>query len=274
MLWAVELPFSVARWLSIPSSDGEWDWRRKWLSMAALPGASLLLLLEASNLRGGDVGDALGWRVGGVSGGESSGVSGGVPAWSVALGVGGALGVLLGACPPSRRPRAYGLLVAAGFASVVAWLDLLANEVVAVIQCVGVSFGLSTSVLGLTLVAVGNSVGDLIADTAVARRGDVRMAVASCFGSPLLNDIIGLGLSLTVHALRYGPMASPLSKQCRLAYCFLYPALLASLIAFPANGFTIGPRVAAALLALYLLFMSASVLVETGTIPAALLCWA
>ena len=37
-----------------------------------------------------------------------------------------------------------------------------------------------------------------MADTAVARAGKPAMGVSSCFGSPLLNDVLGLGIALTV----------------------------------------------------------------------------
>ena len=54
-------------------------------------------------------------------------------------------------------------------------------------------------ILGFTVLAIGNSLGDLVADTAVARAGKPATGVASCFGSPLLNDVLGLGISLTVY---------------------------------------------------------------------------
>ena len=57
---------------------------------------------------------------------------------------------------------------------------------------------MAPAILGLTVLAVGNSVGDWVADTAVARAGKPAMGVASCFGSPLLNDVLGLGIALTV----------------------------------------------------------------------------
>ena len=55
-----------------------------------------------------------------------------------------------------------------------------------------------TAILGLTVLAIGNSVGDWVADTAVSRAGHPEMGVASCFGSPLLNDVIGLSVALIV----------------------------------------------------------------------------
>ena len=53
-------------------------------------------------------------------------------------------------------------------------------------------------ILGLTVLAIGNSVGDWVADTAVARAGKPGMGISSCFGSPLLNDVIGLSVALIV----------------------------------------------------------------------------
>lgn len=57
---------------------------------------------------------------------------------------------------------------------------------------------MSVAILGLTVLAIGNSVGDWVADTAVARAGQPGMGVASCFGSPLLNDVLGLSVALIV----------------------------------------------------------------------------
>lgn len=48
------------------------------------------------------------------------------------------------------------------------------------------------------VLAVGNSVGDWAANTAVSRDGHSEIGVASCFRSPLLNDVIGLSVALIV----------------------------------------------------------------------------
>lgn len=74
---------------------------------------------------------------------------------------------------------------------------LLAYHGLSVYFCL-CAFSLALAILGLTVLAVGNSVGDWVADTAVARAGKPAMGVASCFGSPLLNDVLGLGIALTV----------------------------------------------------------------------------
>ena len=47
-----------------------------------------------------------------------------------------------------------------------------------------------------------------MADTAVARAGKPAMGVSSCFGSPLLNDVLGLGIALTVSCTSVHHMCS------------------------------------------------------------------
>ena len=53
------------------------------------------------------------------------------------------------------------------------------------------------------MLAIGNSVGDWVADTAVARAGKPGMGISSCFGSPLLNDVIGLSVALIVSKFQF-----------------------------------------------------------------------
>ena len=55
-----------------------------------------------------------------------------------------------------------------------------------------------TAILGLTVLAVGNSVADWVADTVVARRGRPEMAFASCFGAPLITHVMGLSFAIIV----------------------------------------------------------------------------
>lgn len=49
--------------------------------------------------------------------------------------------------------------------------------------------------LGGTVLAWGNCVGDLVADTSMARDGYPAMAVAACFASPLFSLAVGKSAS-------------------------------------------------------------------------------
>jgi sodium/potassium/calcium exchanger 6 len=96
---------------------------------------------------------------------------------------------------PNRAPRWRQLLCFLGFAVAIAWISTIANEVVGVLRTLGVILNMSDAILGLTIFAVGNSLGDLVADITVARLGFPVMALSACFGGPMLNILLGIGLS-------------------------------------------------------------------------------
>lgn len=81
-----------------------------------------------------------------------------------------------------------------GFLVAISWIATIATEVVAVLKTIGVILDISDSLLGLTIFAVGNSLGDLVADITVARLGYPVMALSACFGGPMLNILLGIGL--------------------------------------------------------------------------------
>ena len=76
-----------------------------------------------------------------------------------------------------HRPNTHYLLCFLGFIISIAWISTIAGEVVGVLKTFGVVFGISEALLGLTIFAAGNSVGDLIADITVARLGYPVMAL-------------------------------------------------------------------------------------------------
>lgn len=85
--------------------------------------------------------------------------------------------ILLWTTSPTRRPRYYFLLCFLGFVIAVAWISTIAGEVVGVLKAFGVILDISEAILGLTIFAVGNSLGDLVADVTVARLGYPVMAL-------------------------------------------------------------------------------------------------
>ncbi|KAL1595671.1 hypothetical protein SLS60_009360 [Paraconiothyrium brasiliense] len=105
------------------------------------------------------------------------------------------LGFLLMTTTASRPPRWRSVLCFLGFAVSIAWISSIANEVVGVLKTLGVILNMSDAILGLTIFAVGNSLGDFVADITVARLGFPVMALSACFGGPMLNILLGIGLS-------------------------------------------------------------------------------
>lgn len=105
------------------------------------------------------------------------------------------LALILFTTSPNHPPRWRSLLCFVGFAVAIAWISTIANEVVGVLRTLGVILNMSDAILGLTIFAVGNSLGDLVADITVARLGFPIMALSACFGGPMLNILLGIGLS-------------------------------------------------------------------------------
>ena len=104
-------------------------------------------------------------------------------------------GILLLTTTASNPPRYRFVLCFLGFIVSIAWISTIANEVVGALKAFGVILGISDAILGLTIFAVGNSLGDLVADVTVARLGYPVMALSACFGGPMLNILLGIGLS-------------------------------------------------------------------------------
>lgn len=87
------------------------------------------------------------------------------------------LAILVLSTSEHRKPKFHYLLCFLGFIISIAWISTIAGEVVGVLKTFGVVLGISEGLLGLTIFAAGNSVGDLIADITVARLGYPVMAL-------------------------------------------------------------------------------------------------
>ncbi|KAL6437559.1 hypothetical protein ACFW04_004181 [Cataglyphis niger] len=92
-------------------------------------------------------------------------------------------------------PKYHNIFAFLGFFCAMVTVYLVATEVIAVLQCIGYACSISDAMLGITFLAWGNSIGDLISNVAIARRGFPRMGYAACFGGPMFNTLLGLGLT-------------------------------------------------------------------------------
>lgn len=83
-----------------------------------------------------------------------------------------------------------------GLAMGVFWIDIIAGTLVDLLHCVGVVLGIPGSIMGLTVLAWGNSVGDFFTNKAVAKAGKGNMALTACYAGPVFNMSMGLGVGL------------------------------------------------------------------------------
>ena len=185
--------------------------------------------------------------------------------------------ILLATTAHDKEPKFRPLLCFLGFSVAIAWISTIANEVVGVLKAFGVILNISDAILGLTIFAVGNSCGDLVADITVAKLGYPVMALSACFGGPMLNILLGIGLSgmyMTIRhgmhkhekhpdrPIRYKPYDLDISTTLVISGVTLLITLLGLLIVVPLNGWRMDRKVGIGLIALWSLSTIGNVVVE------------
>ncbi|ELW63717.1 Sodium/potassium/calcium exchanger 6 [Tupaia chinensis] len=130
-------------------------------------------------------------------------IGGLVPVWAVVVTVGtGVASVTFFSTSNNEPPRLHWLFAFLGFLTSALWINAAATEVVNILRSLGVVFRLSNTVLGLTLLAWGNSIGDVFSDFTLARQGYPRMAFSACFGGIIFSILCGNAVGL--HAIVTG----------------------------------------------------------------------
>lgn len=104
----------------------------------------------------------------------------------------------------THRMRNTRLLVNAvsGFVVSLIWIYLTATSAVSLLTTLGLILNIPITILGGTIFAIGNSSNDLVANTAVARRGMPVLAASACFGGPMMNTLLGIGIGGLVQVLK------------------------------------------------------------------------
>lgn len=239
--YLVEWPLALPRRLTIPVIDSD-----KWSRPYAIASATLAPLLFALVWDGKDSGPFM-------------------SSWRVYIG-GTAVGLCLGAAafftttadhPPRRVMLPW---VLAGFLMSILWFYVIANELVATLVALGIILQIDAAVLGLTLLAWGNSVGDLMSNLALSVSGgdSVQIAIAGCYAGPMFNTLVGIGASLALAAWRAHPAPFTVPADRTLFYTlgFLVAGLLWSLAVLPLRGMRPSKTLGCGLLFIYCSFLT------------------
>ncbi|OOQ90883.1 sodium/calcium exchanger protein [Penicillium brasilianum] len=182
-------------------------------------------------------------------------------------------------CKPQALPSAWRpFLSLLGFLVAISWIATIATEVVSVLKTIGVILNISDSLLGLTIFAVGNSLGDLVADITVARLGYPVMALSACFGGPMLNILLGIGLGGLYMTLSPGksspkhdemftrvPYEITISKVLVISGATLLFVLVGLLIVVPLNNWRMDRRIGWGLIAVWCVSTLGNVIAEVAS---------
>ncbi|XP_062540451.1 mitochondrial sodium/calcium exchanger protein-like [Armigeres subalbatus] len=167
------------------------------------------------------------------------------------------------------RPPSYHLVYALiAFAGSIQVIYAVAHEVVSLLITLGLVLKLSKSMLGLSVLAWGNSIGDLFSNITLAKRGYGKMAFAACFGGPLFNLCLGLGITMIVKALKKKDNVAFSREGAMGENCewFLVQLLATVLFVLLLTGFKGRKSLGVIMIVIYLVFLLFCVLGELEVI--------
>lgn len=134
-----------------------------------------------------------------------------------------------------RAPRANAVLSMLAFVQSMVWMSLLADEVAALFESLGLLLDLQADMLGATLLAWGETFPDLVSSIAIVRTGHSMMAISAAFGGPTLNLLVGTGASVLCAILRKGTVPAELTNGVVMLVAMSLVAIFV-LLAVPALG--------------------------------------
>nr|XP_010932662.2 cation/calcium exchanger 1-like [Elaeis guineensis] len=242
-LYLIDMPLYLPRRLTIPDvSEGRWC---RPFAVASATFAPLLVATLWNSKRGG------------------MGTKEGQTVYLYAGLVGLVLGIVALHTTKKGSPPKKVLFpwLAGGFLMSVLWTYIIAEELVGLLVSLGYIFGISPAILGLTVLAWGNSIGDLIANVAMAMNGGhdgAQIAISGCYAGPIFNTLAGLGLSLVVSAwaVHPEPFVIPVTPALFEILGFMIGGLLWALVMLPRKDMKLDRVVGIGLLAIYLFFLS------------------
>lgn len=156
-----------------------------------------------------------------------------------------------------------------GFLMSVTWSYITAQELVGLLVSMAYIFGVKPSILGLTLLAWGNSIGDLVTNLTMALSGGVegaQIAFSGCYAGPIFNTLFGLGLSLIWYCWsKYpSPVVIPSDHNLLRTSGLLAAGLFWALLVLPRRGMRLDRVFGGGLLLIYLVSISLSLFPALG----------
>ncbi|SCU81181.1 LAMI_0B05094g1_1 [Lachancea mirantina] len=145
----------------------------------------------------------------------------------------------------------------------IALISFVVEFVVSMLQTTCKELGVSESILGLTIFAWGNSIGDMVSNITFVKIGVLDVALGACLGGPLLYLVFGVGMDAMLIISQRAASQSDVSLWKRyiefevtgslIVSCFgILAALGIYMIGVPFNDWRIDRKIGVVCLTLYL----------------------
>lgn len=250
LLKAIKVPVEVLLLLTVPVVDTDKEdhnWKRPLNCLHIITGPLVCVLTFQSGAYGVYL------------------IEGEFPVWVLTACIGFFLSGIVFFTTTNEHPPPYHFLFSfLGFVVSALWISTVASEIVSVLHLMGIVLSLSNTVLGLTLLAWGNSVGDCFADITIARQGYPRMAISACFGGIIFNMLIGVGLGCLLQMFHgsHVVMLEPEGMLCWVLSGALGLSLVLSFVLVPMQCFHLNRVYGIFLLIFYVVFLIVALLTE------------
>uniref|UniRef100_A0A8C9ERH8 Sodium/potassium/calcium exchanger 1 n=1 Tax=Pavo cristatus TaxID=9049 RepID=A0A8C9ERH8_PAVCR len=164
--------------------------------------------------------------------------------------------------PDVRNPDSKKFFVITFFGSII-WIAVFSYLMVWWAHQVGETIGISEEIMGLTILAAGTSIPDLITSVIVARKGLGDMAVSSSVGSNIFDITVGLPVPWFLYSVFNG--FSPVAVSSNGLFCaivLLFLMLLFVIISIALCKWKMNKILGLTMFALYFVFLIISVMLE------------
>ncbi|NXM35031.1 NCKX1 protein, partial [Oxyruncus cristatus] len=164
--------------------------------------------------------------------------------------------------PDVRNPDSKKFFVITFFGSIL-WIAVFSYLMVWWAHQVGETIGISEEIMGLTILAAGTSIPDLITSVIVARKGLGDMAVSSSVGSNIFDITVGLPVPWFLFSVFNG--LSPVAVSSNGLFCaivLLFLMLLFVIISIAVCKWKMNKMLGLTMFALYFVFLIISVMLE------------
>ena len=176
--------------------------------------------------------------------------------------------------PLQSRIMTRNLVSIMGFLTSVCAISAIVDQIVSILQLWTTQFHISESILGITVFAWGNSVGDMVSNITFVKTGIVDIALGACFGSPLLYFLFGVGfdglLLMVLNYFNIGRRELPsgwaielsLDSHLQLSTLGVLVAMAIFIVGVPLNGWKIDRRISMLLLLDYTVVTMINIYIE------------
>mmetsp|Transcript_9125 Transcript_9125/g.19049 ORF Transcript_9125/g.19049 Transcript_9125/m.19049 type:complete len:249 (-) Transcript_9125:207-953(-) len=165
--------------------------------------------------------------------------------------------------PDVRRPG-LGKWCYVSFVLSIIWIGLFSYFMVGWAEILGNTIGIPSVVMGLTFLAAGTSVPDLLSSVIVARMGEGDMAVSSSIGSNIFDILVGLPLPWLIFTIwpSTPDVVTISAKGIWVSIFILLGMLVAIILIIHCQGWKMTRTLGAMMFFLYFCFLAQAIVVE------------